>query len=106
MAEELEKAHPKEIVSKMAKVLRRGKVFIDWSQNDSHKTTVCVYSLRAKDRPTASTPITWEEVEEAHREKDREKLVFLGDEVARRAEEQGDLFEPVLKMKQRLKSGY
>ena len=65
VAELLEKQHPKQIVSRMTKSLRGGKVLIDWSQNDEHKTTVCVYSLRAKERPTVSTPVTWDEVADA-----------------------------------------
>ena len=65
VAELLEKQHPKQVVSRMTKSLREGKVLIDWSQNDEHKTTVCVYSLRAKERPTVSTPVTWDEVEAA-----------------------------------------
>ena len=69
-----------------------GKVFIDWSQNDEHKTTVCVYSLRARERPTVSTPLRWEEVEQG----DPDALVFEAGEVLERAEEHGDLFEPVL----------
>ena len=67
VAELLEKQHPELVVSRMAKELRPGKVLIDWSQNDEHKTTVCVYSLRARERPTISTPLTWEEVERAAR---------------------------------------
>ena len=65
VAELIEKQHPKQVVSRMTKSLRGGKVLIDWSQNDDHKTTVCVYSLRAKERPTVSTPVTWDEVEAA-----------------------------------------
>ena len=63
MAQALERAEPDLVVSRMAKKLRKGKVFVDWSQNDQHKTTVAVYSLRARERPTASTPVEWEEVE-------------------------------------------
>src|ERR1700716_147155 len=62
LAEHLERAHPKQVISKMARALREGKVFVDWSQNDEHKTTVNVYSLRAKEQPTVSTPGTWGEV--------------------------------------------
>jgi bifunctional non-homologous end joining protein LigD len=80
MAEALEREHPDKIVSKMAKVLRKGKVFVDWSQNDVHKTTVCVYSLRAKDQPTVSTPVTWDEVSTALKKKDSKRLTFLSDE--------------------------
>ena len=73
-AELLEKQHPDAVVSSMSKERRVGKVFVDWSQNDEHKTTVSVYSLRAKDRPTASTPITWQEVEDALAAGDPEQL--------------------------------
>ena len=65
LAQLLEKQHPELVVSNMKKELRKGKVFVDWSQNDDFKTTVCVYSLRARERPTVSTPVTWDEVEEA-----------------------------------------
>lgn len=102
LAELLEKTYPKLVVSKMAKALRKGKVFVDWSQNDNHKTTVCAYSLRAKERPTVSTPVTWEEVSSALKKKDPEKLVFTYDDVLKRVEKLGDLFAPVLKLKQRL----
>ncbi len=98
----LESEHPKRIVSKMSKDLRKGKIFIDWSQNDEHKTTVCVYSLRAKERPTVSTPLRWEELEEAFRKKDADCLVFEAGEVLQRVDELGDLFEPVLTMEQKL----
>ena len=63
LARLLERQYPEHVVSDMKKALRTGKIFVDWSQNDDHKTTVCVYSLRAKERPTASTPVKWEEVE-------------------------------------------
>ncbi len=63
LARMLERAHPDKVVSDMKKALRTGKVLVDWSQNDDHKTTVCVYSLRAKERPTVSTPVRWDEVE-------------------------------------------
>jgi bifunctional non-homologous end joining protein LigD len=104
LAQRLEAEHPNEIVSKMQKKLRVGKVFVDWSQNDEHKTTVTVYSLRAKNRPTVSTPVTWEEVMTAVRKGDPRQLVFESDEVLDRAEKSGDLFEPVLTLKQSLPS--
>lgn len=91
---------PDKIVSQMAKQLRKGKVLIDWSQNDHHKTTVCVYSLRAKERPTVSTPLKWSEIEDALKKKI--KLSFEAGEVLERAKKFGDLFEPALKLKQRL----
>ena len=76
LAEHLEREHPKLVVSKMAKALRTGKVFVDWSQNDEHKTTVNVYSLRAKEQPTVSTPVTWDEVETTLKKKKAKLLVF------------------------------
>jgi bifunctional non-homologous end joining protein LigD len=77
-------------------------VFVDWSQNDQHKTTISVYSLRARAHPTVSTPITWEEVEQALKKKDAARLVFEAKDVLARVEKMGDLFEPVLKLKQKL----
>jgi bifunctional non-homologous end joining protein LigD len=102
MAERLTREHPKLVVAKMEKRLRTGKVLVDWSQNDSHKTTVCAYSLRAKERPTVSTPVTWEEVTTALKKRDANRLTFDSDQVLKRVEEQGDLFESVLKLKQKL----
>ncbi|MDQ3777582.1 MAG: non-homologous end-joining DNA ligase, partial [Actinomycetota bacterium] len=81
LARHLEAEHPELIVSSQKKELRRGKVLIDWSQNDEHKTTVCVYSLRAKDSPTVSTPLAWEEVEAALAAEDPDRLVFEADAV-------------------------
>ena len=96
----LEQEHPELIVSRMQKSLRAGKVLIDWSQNDEHKTTVSVYSLRAKEQPTVSTPVSWEEVEASV--KKRRPLSFLSDQVLQRVERLGDLFAPVLTLKQKL----
>ena len=86
----------------MKKALRTGKIFVDWSQNDDHKTTICVYSLRAKERPTVSTPVKWDEVESCLKKGDPTTLVFESDQVMERVEEVGDLFAPVLKLKQKL----
>jgi bifunctional non-homologous end joining protein LigD len=86
----------------MAKELRQGKVLVDWSQNDEHKTTVCVYSLRAKERPTVSTPVSWDEVEEALAAGAAEMLVFDSADVLERVEAHGDLFAPVLELQQEL----
>jgi bifunctional non-homologous end joining protein LigD len=102
LAQRMEREHPRDVVSKMQKNLRTGKVFIDWSQNDDHKTTICVYSLRAKDRPTVSTPITWEEVDAVRKKKKPEMMVFTSDDAIERAEKHGDLFAPILKLKQKL----
>ena len=101
VAQELERKHPRLVLSNMKKELRKGKVFVDWSQNDDHKTTVCVYSLRARERPTVSAPVTWEEVEAHHRGR-RKDLSFTADQVLKRFEKDGDLFAPVLKLKQKL----
>lgn len=98
----LEDQHPDLIVSDMKKSLRVNKVFVDWSQNDDHKTTVCVYSLRAKQRPTVSTPVTWKEVEQCLKKKDPGLLVFDSRQTLERVEKLGDLFASVLTTKQRL----
>jgi bifunctional non-homologous end joining protein LigD len=98
LARHLEAQHPKLIVSSQRKELRKGKVLIDWSQNDEHKTTVAVYSLRARERPTVSTPLLWEEVESA----DPGSLVFEAADVLERVAEHGDLFAPVVEQEQRL----
>jgi bifunctional non-homologous end joining protein LigD len=100
----LEKEHPKLIVSTQAKAKRKGKVLVDWSQNDDAKTTVCVYSLRARERPTVSTPLEWDEVESALRRRDAERLVFDSEAVLKRVERNGDLFVPVLELEQTLPS--
>lgn len=98
----LEDEHRNLVVSDMKKSLRTNKVFVDWSQNDEHKTTIAVYSLRAREHPTVSTPVTWEEVEHALKKKDAQQLVFEAKDVLARVEKMGDLFEPVLKLKQKL----
>jgi bifunctional non-homologous end joining protein LigD len=98
LARHLEAEHPKLIVSSQKKELRKGKVLIDWSQNDEHKTTVSVYSLRARERPTVSTPLSWDEVEAG----DADALVFEAGELLERVEERGDLFAPVIELEQRL----
>jgi bifunctional non-homologous end joining protein LigD len=102
LAEKLEREHPDLVVSKMQKSLRAGKVFVDWSQNDEHKTTVCVYSLRAKAHPTVSTPVTWREITQAKRKGDPALLAFETKEVLTRVKKRGDLFEPVLRLTQNL----
>ena len=105
LAQVLERDHPKQVTSVMRKDLRGGKVFIDWSQNNEHKTTVCVYSLRAQPTPTVAAPLTWKEVENGADAKDAGELRFSPDEVLQRVEEHGDLMEPVLTTKQKLPSG-
>lgn len=102
IARYLEKHHPKLVLSEMSRALRKGKVFVDWSQNDEHKTTVNVYSLRAKEQPTVSTPVTWNEVEGCLRKKDAKLLAFNSAQVLKRVGKFGDLFEPVNSLKQRL----
>jgi bifunctional non-homologous end joining protein LigD len=102
LAELLERQHPREVVSKQAKERRRGKVLVDWSQNEFFKTTICVYSLRAKDAPTVSMPVTWAELEKGRRSGKRESLVFEAEAAVKRLEKMGDLFEPVLTLKQKL----
>jgi bifunctional non-homologous end joining protein LigD len=104
VAELLEQAEPQEIVSRMTKARRTGKVLIDWSQNDRNKTTVCVYSLRATERPTASTPVDWDEVREAHESGDARALAFEAQQVLERVASRGDLFAPVLSLVQQLPS--
>jgi bifunctional non-homologous end joining protein LigD len=102
LAERMEREHPEWVVSRMQKSLRANKVLIDWSQNDEHKTTVCVYSLRAREHPTVSTPVTWKEIEQTAKAGNPRRLVFESPDVLARVAKQGDLFAPVLKIKQRL----
>lgn len=102
LARLLEKQNPKLVVSAMAKAVRKGKVFIDWSQNDRHKTTVGVYSLRARERPTVSAPLHWDEVEEVAGGGDPDALVFEAPAMLERLQDVGDLFEPVLSVGQEL----
>jgi bifunctional non-homologous end joining protein LigD len=102
VAQTLERAHPELVVSDMKKKLRRGKVLVD-CQNAETKTTVCVYSLRAKDRPFVSMPLEWSEVEQCLKKKDPSLLFFEADEALKRVEKKGDLFAPVLVLKQNLK---
>jgi bifunctional non-homologous end joining protein LigD len=90
VAELLEKNHPDRVVSRMTKSLRKGRVLVDWSQNDVHKTTVCAYSLRARERPTVSTPVEWDEVEEALSAGAPERLSFEAPAVLERVAERGD----------------
>ena len=93
LAERLEQEHARLIVSRMTKALRPGKVLIDWSQNNSAKTTIAPYSLRARPQPTVSTPVTWDEVEACRKAAD---LVFTADDVVARVAESGDLFAVTL----------
>jgi bifunctional non-homologous end joining protein LigD len=102
VAQLLERDHPDLVVSRMRKDLRTGKVLVDWSQNDEHKTTVCVYSLRAKARPMVSTPVDWAEVEQALDAEDPGVLAFDSEAALARVDERGDLFADVLAREQSL----
>lgn len=104
LARLLEDEHRDLVVSDMKKAIRTNKVFVDWSQNDEHKTTIAVYSLRARERPTVSTPVKWEEVEQVLKKKDPSLVVFEANQVLDRVEKLGDLFEPLLRLKQKLPS--
>ncbi len=104
LAQLMERRFPDLVIARMEKALRKGKVFMDWSQNDDKKTTVNVYSLRAKDRPTVSTPVTWKEVEAALKKKNASALSFEAGVLIKRVEKMGDLFAPVLSLKQKLPS--
>ena len=99
IAQLLARAHPDHVVSNMKRSLRTGKVLVDWSQNSRHKTTVAVYSLRARPRPTVSTPVTWDEVDAAA---SGEPLSFESAEVLARIDDLGDLFADTLTLEQRL----
>ena len=101
LAELLEREHPKLVISKMSKALRKGKIFVDWSQNDEHKTTICVYSLRAKEQPTVSTPVTWERSGKRLKKKKRTADLSLRAS-SKRVEKMGDLFAEVETLKQKL----
>jgi bifunctional non-homologous end joining protein LigD len=102
LAQLLERRRPELVVSDMKKTLRKGKVLVDWSQNAQHKTTVCVYSLRARAQPTVSTPLLWEEVEAVVESRDPDDLVFTSADVLDRVAEHGDCFAGVLELEQRL----
>jgi len=102
LAQHLEGEHGELVTSNMSKAMRNGKVFVDWSQNDEHKTTVCVYSLRARAEPTVSTPVTWNEVENCLKKKNADLLKFRSGQVLARVDKLGDLFEPIEKLKQKL----
>jgi len=104
IAELLEQRMPELVVSRMTRRLRRGRVLVDWSQNDAHKTTVSVYSLRARERPTVSTPVTWEEVRRCLRAGEASLLSFEPEEVLRRVAEHGDLFAATISLRQVLPS--
>jgi bifunctional non-homologous end joining protein LigD len=102
LAELIERRRPDLVVSEMKKSVRGGKVFVDWSQNASFKTTVNVYSLRGRPQPTVSTPLRWEEVEAVTDSRDPDDLVFTAPEVVERVAEHGDLFAGVVELRQTL----
>ena len=93
---------PELVVSRMAKRLRTGKVLVDWSQNDPHKTTVAVYSVARTSSPTVSTPLAWEELRAAHDAGRADALVFDPAAVLARVAEHGDPFAPLLSVRQTL----
>jgi bifunctional non-homologous end joining protein LigD len=105
VAEALEQRLPELVVSRMTKRLRAGKVLVDWSQNDDHKTTVTVYSVRAREQPTVSAPVSWEEVQACHDAGDPELLTFTTDQVLARVDADGDPFAMLLSTRQRLPQG-
>jgi bifunctional non-homologous end joining protein LigD len=103
LAQLIAKQSPDGVLAKMGKKTdRSGKVLIDWYQNNERKTTIAVYSLRARERPTVSTPVTWEEVETVAESGDGSRLVFEASDVIERIERRGDLFAPVLELEQKL----
>jgi bifunctional non-homologous end joining protein LigD len=95
--------HPDAVVTNMLKSLRKNKVLIDWSQNDEHKTTVAVYSLRATPKPQVSTPLSWPELKKLWTRGDADAFRFSPDDVRTRVKKHGDLFEAVLTLKQKFK---
>ena len=99
VAQVLEKHHPERVLSVMTKAMRKNKVFIDWSQNSRHKTTVAAYSLRARPEPTVSTPVSWDEVDAAA---GGAPLSFTAPEVLERVADLGDLFAPTATLEQHL----
>ncbi len=102
VAEIMQKNYPDLVTAKMAKEYRQGRVFINWEQNDPKKTMICVYSLRAREKPMVSFPLAWRELEDLARQDDPEKLQVIALEAVNRAEKQGDLFQEVLRKKQKL----
>jgi len=101
-AEVMQTNYPDLVTAKQAKELRKGRVFINWSQNDAKKTMVCVYSLRAREKPFVSFPVGWEELEDAERDRDSSRLHILYADALKRLEKKGDLFKEALTKKQRL----
>jgi bifunctional non-homologous end joining protein LigD len=102
VAEIMQKNYPDLVTAKMAKEYRQGRVFINWEQNDSKKTMICVYSLRAREKPLVSFPLAWRELEQLAGQDDPEKLQVIYSEAVSRAQKHGDLFREVLVKKQQL----
>jgi len=102
VAEIMQKHYPDLVTAKMAKQERTAKVFINWSQNDASKTMICVYSLRAREKPYVSFPLGWEELENLAGPGDPERLQVVYSEAARRVVEKGDLFQEMLMKEQKL----
>jgi bifunctional non-homologous end joining protein LigD len=103
ITELLRQQHPEVVIAEMAKHLRAGKVFVDWSQNAEHKSTVCVYSLRARgDEPFVSMPLSWEQVKRALNKADARRFCIRPEEALQEMARRGDLFAPVLKLRQRI----
>jgi bifunctional non-homologous end joining protein LigD len=102
LADALEAHDRDHITTNMRKSEREGKVFVDWSQNDVHKTTVCAYSLRARPHPNVAAPVSWEEVQRALKRGDTKSLVFEADDMHKRVKKLGDLYEPVESLRQKL----
>jgi bifunctional non-homologous end joining protein LigD len=100
IAGDLAVEHAELIVANMRKSLRKNRVLIDWSQNDENKTTICAYSLRGRERPNVSTPVTWHELGKALTSAEPDRLVFSADDAVARADKRGDLFADVLTMQQ------
>jgi len=105
IAELLEQRLPELVVSRMTKRLREGKVLVDWSQNDDHKTTVTVYSVRAREQPTVSAPVSWEEIQACHDARDPQLISFTTDQVLARVAAGGDPFAMLLSTRQQLPRG-
>ena len=107
IAELVEQQMPDQVVSAMAKTLRRGKVLIDWSQNSDFKTTVCVYAMRAKEGgPFISMPVTWEELAKAVKSKKTRSALLQARAAVKRIKKLGDLFAPVLTLRQKLPAAF
>lgn len=102
VAEVLQHNYPRMVTSSMSSELRKNKVFINWSQNGASNTTVCVYSLRASEKPTVSSPVTWQELETLAGHGDPAKVQFIFSEVIDRTERDGDLFDGLLTIRQKL----